>query len=297
MMYSEKAYAFLINKATDTIGSSGSETMNQWIKSNVFPVIMNFLLRALLVVVVFFVGRIVIRFLVKLLDKSFEKFGMEVSLRRFLKYVINIAAYCLLILLIIMAAGKNVTSFVAIFSSAWVALGLSLQGSLSNFAGGILIMLFKPFKVGDYIIEGAGKKEGFVQNIGLVYTEILTYDNKLIVIPNGSLANNTVSNISAKGKRRVDIYVNIAYSADILKARNIIMQVLEDNKYLIKDERKRVFVNELGDSGVELGIFCWATFDNYFDALWSVSEEVKLAFDAGGVEIPFNQIDVHVKNT
>ena len=284
----------LAQEAVSTIKNGDTDVIADWFKG-IWPSVVNFGIRVLLVIVVFCVGRKLIKLAVKLADKSFERMGMELTLKKFLKYLIRFIGYCLLFILIVMAAGKDAASFAAIFSSAWVALGLSLQGSLSNFAGGILIMAFKPFRVGDYIIECVGNHEGVVQSIGLVYTEILAADNKRLVIPNGNLANNSIINVTAMGKRRVDVSVGISYSADLLKAKEVARSVLDSNKLLIEDDEKEVFVSELADSSVVLGIRGWAKNDNYFKALWSVNEQVKMAFDKEGIEIPFNQLDVHVK--
>lgn len=284
----------LAQEAVSTIKNGDTDVIADWFKG-IWPSVVNFGIRVLLVIVVFCVGRKLIKLAVKLADKSFERMGMELTLKKFLKYLIRFTGYCLLFILIVMAAGKDAASFAAIFSSAWVALGLSLQGSLSNFAGGILIMAFKPFRVGDYIIECVGNHEGVVQSIGLVYTEILAADNKRLVIPNGNLANNSIINVTAMGKRRVDVSVGISYSADLLKAKEVARSVLDSNKLLIEDDEKEVFVSELADSSVVLGLRGWAKNDNYFKALWSVNEQVKMAFDKEGIEIPFNQLDVHVK--
>lgn len=280
----------IINSAAEV----NTEAFSEWLKS-LWPVIINFGIRVILVIIVFFIGRKLIKLILKLADKSFERIGVELTLKKFLRYFLNFISYCLLIMLLIVVAGKDAASFAAVFSSAWVAVGLSLQGSLSNFAGGILIMLFKPFKVGDYIIECADNQEGIVQSIGLVYTEIATADNKRLVVPNGTLANNSIINVTAMGKRRVDIKVSISYDADLQKAKEVVMEVLRSNELLLDAEDRIVYVAELAESSVMLGVRGWASSDNYYNALWSVNEQIKLAFDEAGIEIPFNQLDVHVK--
>lgn len=284
----------IAGETADALKNMDAGTVSSWLES-IWPSIARFGLRVIFVIIVFIIGRKLIKFIMKLIDRSFERVGMEITLRKFLKYIINFACYCVLLILLITAAGRDAASFAAVFSSAWVAVGLSLQGSLSNFAGGILIMLFKPFKVGDYIIECSGNHEGTVFSIGLVYTEIITAENKRLVIPNGNLANNSIINVTVMGKRRVDVSVGIAYSADLLKAKEIAMKVLEADELLLDNEEKKVYVSELADSSVVLGLRGWAKCDDYFGALWSVNERVKLAFDEAGIEIPFNQLDVHVK--
>ncbi len=268
--------------------------ISDWL-NDLLPAIISFGIRVILVIIVFLIGRKLIKLILKLADKSFERIGVEITLRKFLRYFLNFISYCLLIMLLIVVAGKDAASFAAVFSSAWVAVGLSLQGSLTNFAGGILIMAFKPFKVGDYIIECADNHEGVVQSIGLVYTEIATADNKRLVVPNGTLANNSIINVTAMGKRRVDVKVGISYSADLQKAKEVAKTVLDANEHLLDSDEKVVYVAELAESSVTLGLRGWATSDDYHNALWTINEQVKLAFDEADIEIPFNQLDVHVK--
>ena len=278
----------------DSVASGNTEVFSDWL-SGLWPAIIGFGIRVLLVIIVFLIGRKLIKLILKLADKSFERLGVEITLRKFLRYFLNFISYCLLIMVLIVVAGKDAASFAAVFSSAWVAVGLSLQGSLSNFAGGILIMLFKPFKVGDYIIECADNQEGVVQSIGLVYTEIATADNKRLVVPNGTLANNSIINVTAMGKRRVEVKVGISYTADLQKAKEVATEVLAANELLLDDEDRIVYVAELAASSVTLGLRGWATSDDYCNALWAINEQVKLAFDEAGIEIPFNQLDVHLK--
>ena len=294
MIFYSEALDAMSKEASDVFKGVDAGAVSKWLES-VWPSVVRFGLRVIFVILVFLIGRKLIKFIMKLIDKSFDKIGMEITLKKFLKYIINFICYCILFILLISAAGKDAASFAAIFSSAWVALGLSLQGSLSNFAGGILIMAFKPFKVGDYIIECSSNHEGTVQSIGLVYTEITTADNKRLVVPNGALANNSIINVTAMGKRRVDVFVGIAYSADLKKAKAVAGEVLKANELLLAEEERVVYVSSLSDSSVVLGLRGWADCRDYFNALWSLNEQIKTAFDKAGIEIPFNQIDVHVK--
>ena len=182
---------------------------------------------------------------------------------------------------------------VAVLGSAGLTLGLALQGSLSNFAGGVLILLFKPFKVGDYIIQG--DLEGTVSEIQMIYTNLLTADNRIVVIPNGILANSSLTNVTHQKKRRVDVYVGISYDADIKKAKDVLTELLHAETAMLKEEGMSVFVDALEDSSVRLGCRFWVETGDYWDAKWRLNEQIKEAFDANQIEIPYNQLTVSVK--
>ena len=172
-----------------------------------------------------------------------------------------------------------------------------MQGSLSNFAGGVLILLLKPFKVGDYIIEDVNKNEGTVKEISVFYTKLTTPDNRVIIIPNGTLANSSLMNVTQSEKRRVDIYVGVSYQADLKKAKSILTELAEQEINRLKDEPMDIFVSDLEDSSVKLGVRIWVPTDSYWETRWRLVEEVKLALDAGGIEIPYPQMDVTIKKT
>ena len=177
--------------------------------------------------------------------------------------------------------------------AAGLALSLALQQSLGNFAGGLLILIMKPFRVGDYIISPSG--EGKVSMVGLVYTTILTTDNKAITIPNGTLSNSTVTNVTAMDKRMLELKVGIAYEADIRTAKAVLERVYREHPMVKKDEDIKVFVDSLGDSSVVLGIRGWVETSDYWQTRWDLLERIKLSFDEAGIEIPYNKMDVHLK--
>ena len=176
-----------------------------------------------------------------------------------------------------------------------VAVGLALQGSLSNFAGGVLILLLKPFKVGDYIIEHSHNNEGTVTEISIFYTKLLTVDNKLIVIPNGTLSNSSLTNVTNKDRRRVDLVVGIAYEADIRTAKDVIYAVAEKEEARIPEEKPVVYVDNLAASSVDIGLRVWVKTGDYWPARWRMTENIKYALDAKGISIPYQQIDVQIK--
>lgn len=264
------------------------ETVKSWL-----PGLLAFGYKLLIAGLMLAIGSRVIHLIRRLLERSFKKMEMEISLRKFLISLINAILYAILVFMAIEKIGFNSASVVAILGSAGIALGLALQGSLANFAGGVLILLMRPFKVGDYIISKEG--EGTVSIIGLVYTTLKTVDNKLIVIPNGTLAGDSLTNVTAQEKRRVDIKVGIGYSSDLRKAKNIIKEIYEEHPLVLKEEEIIVFVDDLADSSVMIGGRGWTATENYWTVRWELLESIKLKFDEAGIEIPFNQLDVHVK--
>ncbi|MCI9053057.1 MAG: mechanosensitive ion channel [Lachnospiraceae bacterium] len=259
------------------------------------PKVTIFLINIVFALLILFIGRKIIKFLLKWLNRSFEKTNMDISVCKFLDSLIKAIFYAILILILADIVGVPTTSFVAFVGSAGLALGLAWQGSLSNFAGGILILLLKPFKVGDYIIEDSQKNEGVVGTIDLFYTKLYTTDNKVIIIPNGSLANSSLTNVTAQNMRRIDFKVGISYQADIKKAKELLYHILNSRENIIKEKDIIVYVDELGESAVILGFRAWTGTENYWKERWSILEEVKEVFDANGVEIPYNQLDVHIQ--
>lgn len=265
------------------------ETMKGWI-----PDLISFGIRVLIAILILAIGFKVTKMIRKMLNRSFERMEIEISLRKFLLSFIDAIIYGLLIFIAADKIGISSASIIAVLGSAGLALGLALQGSLANFAGGVLILLMKPFRVGDYIVSKDG--EGTVTAIGLVYTTLNTVDNKRVVIPNGNLANSPLTNVTAKEKRRVDILVGIGYSSDLKKAKEIIQSIYLKQELILKDEPVDVFVDSLGDSAVMIGGRGWTATDDYWKAKWQITESIKLEFDAAGIEIPFNQLDIHVKH-
>ena len=253
-------------------------------------------IRVLLAVVAFFIGTQLIRIIRKIVKKSMQHAKAETGVIQFMDSFIRAVLYVLLAFMIAGSFGLDAASIVAIVGSAGVAIGLALQGSLSNFAGGVLILLLKPFKVGDYIIEDTNKNEGTVREIQIFYTKLATPDNKNIVLHNGNLANVSLTNVSACEKRRMDIWVGISYQADIRYAKQVITDVLRNDEDTLKDEEMFVYVHELGDSSVILGIRCWFLSEDYWTGKWRVTEEVKYALDENGIGIPYPQMDIHMKN-
>lgn len=250
--------------------------------------------KVLLTFIIILVGVKLINMLRKTVRKALEKINVEKGVIQFTDSLIKAVLTILLVLWAAVNFGVEATSIAALISSVSIAIGLALQGSLSNFAGGILILLLKPFKVGDYIKEDTHSNEGTVKEISLFYTKLLSYDNKTIVLPNGILANSSMVNFSDEGKRRLDLRVSISYKADIKKAKDVIMDVINKNDMVLDDLQKIVFVADLDNSGVILGIRCFANADQYFKTRWSLLEDIKYALDENNIEIPYPQLDVHL---
>lgn len=258
------------------------------------PKAIDFGVNIILALIIFFVGKIIINWLIKICNKFFEKAKMEISIRRFLKSLIRAALYVILLIIICDRVGIDTASFIAVLGTLGLTIGLALQGSLSNFAGGVLILLLKPFKVGDYIVDNGSGAEGKVDRIDLFYTKIITGDNRAVFIPNGTLSNATITNNTEFTTRRVDIVFGIAYESDIDKAKEIIYNIAkEDEKALIENDIS-VFVSSLDASQVSITLRVWCETDYYWDVKARVTEQVKKAFDTNGIEIPFDQIQVHI---
>ena len=263
------------------------ETMKGWI-----PGLMSFGYRLFAAAVILLIGSRVIKFTSKFLKRTLDKMGLEIGISRFLVSVAKAFQYGILIFIAAEKIGISSASIIALLGSAGIAIGLALQGTLTNFAGGVLILVTKPFKVGDYIISQGG--EGQVSNIGVVYTTLVSADTRKIVIPNGTLSNEPMTNVTGMGKRRVDISVGISYTADLKKAKEILQRLFEEHPLVLKEEPIQVFVDSLGDSAVLIGGRAWAASENYWECRWNITEAVKLEYDKAGIEIPFNQIDVHM---
>ena len=282
---------FLANELGDKVEKLSQISWKEMFDRYV-PVACDYLLRIALVLVIFFVGRKLIKKIVSLCDQALKRHGMEVTVRRFFCNVINALGYICMLGILLQTVGLTATSLTALVASAGVAVGLALQGSLSNFAGGVLILLMKPFVIGDYIVQG--NTEGTVKEIGLVYTELITADNRLIVIPNGTLIDSSIVNVTATGKRRLELSVGIGYKSDLKKAKEVLIRLGENDPARDPENPVNVFVSELAESSVNLGLHVWVSSSEYWNAKWRLTENIKMAFDEEGIEIPFKQVEISV---
>ncbi len=246
----------------------------------------------LLALIVLIVGLWVIRILSKGIARTLEKSKVEISLQKFLISLFSIGLKILLLISIAAMLGIATTSFVAIIGAMGLAVGLALQGSLANFAGGVLILLLKPFKVGD-VIEAQGHI-GKVEQIQIFNTILKTPDNKTIFIPNAGLSNGSITNFSLEPLRRVDMTFGIGYDDDLKKAKQILMTMVESDERILKDPAPQVVLSELADSSVNFAVRVWVKQEHYWGVYFDFQEKVKLAFDEQGISIPYPQHDVHL---
>jgi small conductance mechanosensitive channel len=251
-----------------------------------------YLPKLLLGIVLLLVGWKIVRILTKGLGKLLGKRELDASLKYFLESFVDIILKVALVISVASILGVETTSFIAILGSAGLAIGLAMQGSLSNFAGGVMILLFKPFRVGDFI-EAQGHS-GTVQSISVFHTFLATPDNKQIIVPNGGLANNSITNFTILPTRRCDFVFGISYGDDIKKARSILQQILDEEICFLKDPAPMIVLGELADSSVNIYFRAWLKTSDYWPTYFRTMEKVKEAFDKNGISIPFPQRDVHL---
>lgn len=244
-------------------------------------------------VAIYVIGKKIIHFIRLMVEHALTRAQADVGLVRFLSSAVESALRIFLLFMILGQLGVNTASIITVLGTLMLAIGMSLQGSLSNVAGGILLLLTRPFKVGNYIITSYG--EGTVTMIGLVYTILTTKDNCVLTIPNSEISNCPITNCGSNPQRRLDTIVGISYSSDIAKAKAILQRVSEECEYVLHDRPVSIFVDSLADSSVNLGMFCYVSSSDYFAAKWQVTEAIKNRFDEGGIEIPFPQVSVHME--
>nr|WP_270396049.1 mechanosensitive ion channel domain-containing protein [Mediterraneibacter massiliensis] len=259
------------------------------------PALINFGIKVLLALLFFFIGRAVIRGIRKFVRGSMQRANADTGVTQFVDSLLKFGLYALLIFSIATKFGVESSSVAALIASAGVAVGLAVQGSLSNFAGGVLILLLKPFVVGDYIIVNNENIEGTVKEIQIFYTKMTTIDNKTVIIPNGTLSNQSLTNVTARPERQLDLKIGISYEADLKKAKSLLEEMLQQETEIIQNEDKKIFVDSLGDSSVVLGMRAWVKTEEYWATRWRLLEEIKLTFDREGIEIPYPQISVHMR--
>ena len=252
-------------------------------------------IRVLLAIAVLFLGLQMIRLLRRLVGKSLSRTNVDQGVAQFLDSLIKIGLTSLLLLMIAISFGLDAASVMAMLGSVGVAFALAMQGSLSNCAGGVLILLQKPFTIGDYIIEGSKGQEGTVMEIQLFYTKLRTADDVIITLPNGSLANHNITNYTTLETRRMDVTIGISYDTDLKLAKEVLLGVLEREERVLQDLDKKVFVKELGESAVLMNVRCFFLNETYWDGRAAVLEGCKLALDENGIAIPYPQLDVYLK--
>lgn len=245
-------------------------------------------------IVCFIIGKKVINWAEKLIVNAAKKGNLDKGITSFLISLGKFILYVILIIVIAGFLGVPTASFVAILGSCGLAIGLALQGSLQNFAGGVLILIMKPFSVGDYVVVNG--LEGTVSSIDVCYTTLKTVDNKTVVMPNGALSNSNIVNVSKESTRRVDIIVPISYDDNIKAVKDMLQNIAVGEELVLKNRGIDIYVNEFGSSSINLGFRVWVKAENYWTVKWSMLETIKNEMDKNGFTIPFNQMDVHIEN-
>jgi len=267
--------------------------LQNWVDKG-YDLIINFAPRVIGAILIWIIGSWVIKLIIKGIKKALEKGDYDISLKKFLLNLVTWAFKILLIVIVLGTVGVETTSFAAILAAAGLAVGLALQGSLANFAGGVLIMLFKPFKVGD-LIECQGEI-GTVKLIEIFTTKLTGLSNKEIIIPNGVLSNGNIVNYSTEGTRRVDLIFGVGYDSDIKKTKEVLMNVLTSHPKILKDPAPTVNVIELADSSINFAVRPWCETADYWSVYFETTENTKEALDAAGIDIPYpHQVEIQKK--
>lgn len=250
-------------------------------------------LKIVLALAIYYVGKWITRWIIRILDRSFERRNVDLSLRNFLRSMIKVVMTILVILAAIQTLGVNTSSFLAIFASAGLAVGMALSGTLQNFAGGVILLLLRPYRIGDFIT--AQGQSGTVKAIGLFSTQLSTPDNRIIYVPNSAISSSIVDNYSQPTTRRVDWKVSISYGDDIDVVRKEILAMLTQDKRVLNDPTPIVVLAELGNSAVILSVRAWAANADYWDLFWEINERIYKELPQKGIHFPFPQMDIHVK--
>ena len=281
---------------TDTIIEKANENnskLEEWFDKALDWIVAKGVL-ILLTLLFLYIGSKVIKLILKITKKAFERRKISESVTGFLISFFRIVLYVLLYISAAALLGFQVTSFVTLLGASGITIGLALQGSLSNLAGGVLILILKPFDIGDYIMENNSKCEGTVVGIDIFYTKLRTIDNRIVVIPNGNLSNTSIINYSQLGERVVEVKVGIAYRENMSRVRRILEEAVMDNEYIIEEREVTSFVDDFKESSVLFAVRFWVKSSNYFPAKWAATENVKKRLDEEGITIPFNQLEVKI---
>jgi small conductance mechanosensitive channel len=265
--------------------------MNQ-ILAKVWELITIYGLKVLAAIIIFIVGRWIAKLIANIIRKMMKKGDVDSTVLKFVGNMVYITLLAFVVLAALSQLGIQTTSFIAVLGAAGLAIGLALQGSLSNFAAGFLMIIFRPIRVGDYI-EGAGTA-GTVEEIAIFTTTLVTPDNKTVIIPNAALTGDNIVNWTLKGTRRVDMVMGIGYDDDIDKAKQIMKEVLDRDERILKDPAPQIAMVELADSSVNFVVRPWVKASDYWGVYMETTEKIKKAFDASGISIPYPQRDVHV---
>jgi small conductance mechanosensitive channel len=242
--------------------------------------------------VIFIIGRIVIKIVLKLIEKLMRRSSLDTMLINFIQSIVSAILWIFVLSAALSKLGIDTTSLIALLGAAGLAIGLALQGSLQNFAAGVMLLLFKPFKVGDFV--EAGNSSGIVEQINIFTTTLRTGDNKEVIVPNGSIYNGTITNYSARDTRRIDMVFSIGYEDDINRARVLLEQVIREEERVLDDPEPLIAVSELANSSVNFVVRPWVKTADYWSVKFALTENIKTIFDANDISIPYPQMDVHM---
>ena len=282
-----------VTQVKETVHSLNSGVIKSWLAS-LIPDALSVALCVVLALVVYAVGVKVIKLVRRMNERFMTRREVDVGVRQFVDQIIKVIGYLILIVVILQLFGIQTSSVAAVVASLGLTAGLALQGSLSNFAGGVLILVLRPFSVGDYIVEHTHGNEGTVSEITIFYTKLKTIDNRVVVIPNGTLANSSMTNVTGEPYRNLDLVAPISYGDDIRLAKEVLKRVIEEEPARIKDREVLVFVKELGESSIDLGLRFWIPTERYWEVCWRTIEKIKYAFDEAGITIPFHSLQVYL---
>lgn len=283
----------LVNVLTTTIPIDEVSKLTKW-WNDFYPDAIQFTIKLIISIIIYFIGKKLIKTLLKLVQRAFDRANTDASATNFVGSLLKAIFYGLLFVIILMYLGVPQASFIALIGSVGLTVGLALQGSLSNFAGGVLILVLKPFRIGDYIV--VNDKEGTVVSIDIIYTKVTTIDNKIIVFPNGTLANADIINVTDEPTRRLDLIIPIGYHDDIKEVKKELYIISQKNEHVLVNQPVDIFVNSFGDDAVELALRVWVKKEDYFLTKGELLETIKYMFDQEGFTIPFHQLDVTVVN-
>ncbi|MCR5345174.1 MAG: mechanosensitive ion channel family protein [Lachnospiraceae bacterium] len=267
--------------------------VKSWLEK-VLPDVLAFFWSVLLALLVFFLGRKILSWIIKLIEKGMRHHKLEEGVVQFTRSLLTIAMYIGLGLIILNLFGVAPTSLAAAVATLGLTAGLALQGALSNFAGGVLILLLHPFRVGDYIVEDGHKNEGTVTEISIFYTKLATVDNRIVIIPNGALSNASLTNVTKSNRRQMDLVFSISYDSDIKTAKEVLERIANEDTRRIEGTAVSVFVKELAESSVNIGLRFFVPTSEYWAVRFDTLEKAKYALEEAGVKIPYNQLDVHL---
>ena len=259
-----------------------------------YEIISVFGLQIIVAVAILFFGKFFIKYIKKIIIKLLEKRHVDAAIVSFVSSLSNAFLWIFVIVAALSQVGVQTTSFIAVLGAAGLAVGLALQGSLSNFAAGFLIILFRPFKVGDAV--EAGGIVGAIKGINMFHTEFRTFDNKKVIVPNSQIMNSTITNITAEETRRVDFVFGVAYNSDIQQVKDIVINIIINHELVLKEPEPMIRMSKMNNSSLDFTARAWSNTADYWKVYFDVTEQVKEAFDKNKIEIPFPQMDVHIKN-